>query len=144
MKELFDNIRMLDGGKGSGNFGHKGRPGKRGGSGKGITKILNDKQMRAVWEEYCKRVNDIGENDNNGFAYGWISEKGWQADGKKIGELLNKIIETNEGLFKDDNAVDECEKLYNEAIQNNDKKTAEKLKKMLRFNMTIEAMHDVA
>ena len=52
MKELFDNIRMLDGGKGSGNFGHKGRPGKRGGSGKGITKILNDKQMRAVWEEY--------------------------------------------------------------------------------------------
>ena len=142
--DLFNNIRMLDGGKGSGNFGHKGRPGKRGGSGKGVSKILDDSQIQSVWEEYVKRVNALGENDQYGWSYGWISENSFNSDKKKIGEVLNNIIDKNEGLFKDDAAVEECEKAYENAVANGDKKTAEKLKKMLRYNMTIEAMYDIA
>lgn len=139
-----DNTKTADGGKGSGNFGHKGRPGKRGGSSKTGQKPLDEKQMRAVWEEYCKRVKELNENDNNGFAYGWVSEKGWQADGKKIGQVINRIRETGEGLFKDDAAIDECEKQYEEAVKNKDIKLADKLKKILRYNMAIEAMYDVS
>lgn len=136
--------KALDGGKGSGNFGHKGRPGKRGGSGKGVNKVLDDNQINAIWEEYVKRVNALGENDQYGWAYGWISQKGWDKDRNSAKQLLNNIIETGIGIFKTDEDVDKAEKQYEEAIKNGDKKTAEKIKKILRWNMTIEAMYDVA
>ena len=68
--EFFYNvIKTQDGGKGSGNFGHKGRPGKRGGSGKGMTKSLDAEQLNNIWEEYIKRVNSSEKFDHNGFVY---------------------------------------------------------------------------
>lgn len=141
---LNDIIKVLDGGKGSGNFGHKGRPGKRGGSGKGVNKVLDDNQINAIWEEYVKRVNALGENDQYGWVYGWVSQKGWDKDKNSAKQLLNNIIEKGIGIFKTDEDVGKAEQQYEEAIKNGDKKTAEKIKKILRWNMTIEAMYDVA
>lgn len=48
LKEKIDNIEvLLNGGKGSGNFGHSGRPGEVGGSGKGIGGGVDDAKIIA-------------------------------------------------------------------------------------------------
>ena len=140
---FYNIIKSQDGGKGSGNFGHKGRPGKRGGSGKGMTKSLDAEQLNNIWEEYIKRVNSSEKFDHNGFVYKMLNSKSWEKNKKKTLRLLNKVIETGEGVFKTDADVDEAERLYNEAVANKDKKTADKIKRMLRWNMAIEAMYDV-
>ena len=140
---FYSIIKTQDGGKGSGNFGHKGRPAKRGGSGKGMTKSLDAEQLNNIWEEYVKRVNSDEKYDHNGFVYKMLNSKSWEKNKKKTLRLLNKVIETGEGVFKTDADVDEAERLYNEAVANKDKKTAEKIKRMLRWNMAIEAMYDV-
>ena len=140
IQSLFNDItKTADGGKGSGNFGHKGRPGKRDGSGKGVTKSLSDEQIQNVYDEYLKRIEEGEKFDHNGFKYSLTKPVS-----KKGKDLLNKIIETGEGVFKTDADVDKAEQEYENALKNGDKKTAEKIKRILRWNMAMEAMYDIA
>lgn len=50
---------MLDGGPGSGNFGHGGRPGKTGGSAKGIPKAAYDKALKGIKTSDGKTVKGV-------------------------------------------------------------------------------------
>lgn len=66
LKEKVDNLeKLLNGGKGSGNFGHSGRPGEIGGSGKGNTSVKGG--TKAEREAFKKLGEDYYSGDDRGF-----------------------------------------------------------------------------
>lgn len=63
--------RAVDGGKGSGNFGHKGRPGERGGSGKGGGKHYKGAFKHLKAPQIASRLKQATSSDE---AKKWLSE----------------------------------------------------------------------
>ena len=58
--ELYQSLRTFDGGKGSGNFGHAGRPGEVGGSGGGAQ--ADDAWTRAFMASQGINVSGLMKN----------------------------------------------------------------------------------
>lgn len=95
----FDEMQeILNGGKGSGNHGHAGRPGKRGGSGKGTT---NSKATQATLEKIISKYPyDAKAGIRNEAMTELCKEIGYDAKPELIDEKeFNETIE-QEGLEK--------------------------------------------
>lgn len=81
LKEQVNNLEvLLNGGKGSGNFGHSGRPGKIGGSGKGIGSSYysskSDEELASIKKDLTARIQKLEkERAGVGYKYRYGSEE---------------------------------------------------------------------
>lgn len=98
--ELKDKVECLDvllnGGKGSGNFGHAGRPGKRGGSGRGGSGKGEKSMVEGVKSYNPEKGIDGGftVNTKNGKAY-----KLGESDGYAVGGFgTEKVVDSKDFL----------------------------------------------
>lgn len=86
---------FYNGGKGSGNFGHAGRPGKRGGSGSGQGDSKADPEIAEILEASFKKqyAKDYPED----YQAGEIKEVSFKeiakglADGKDIDDIIGEV-----------------------------------------------------
>lgn len=110
-------IYTVDGGKGSGFFGHKGRKGKRGGSAKAntlteplthqqVAEILKDPELVKQFGSYSSVFKKLSLNNNGVVA------------------RLNRVISGGQGIFKSQEDRDKADELYEklkkEAINNSE------------------------
>ena len=147
-KELYDKLKkridvleiMLNGGPGSGNFGHAGRPGEVGGSSKGggvdldhakeVVKKMGEElrkkspvrkqdewfvTLKQIDDEYEKRGKEM--EDNAGEVESAIYETGetWTGPKQKALDLVKIGIRTNRDMFTDrDEFLEQTEGLFDD------------------------------
>lgn len=78
----------INGGKGSGNFGHAGRPGKRGGSGSGGLDSLVSKQLSSSFKQRAKAEEEANKLPQESFE--WVVQM----------TIANKAKQSINGIFK--------------------------------------------
>ena len=104
---LINHLKMLDGGKGSGFFGHKGRPGMVGGSSStGGGKVLKNKLENSLILDMRKDERLISKYGNMSKFLSSISLGNWD-----ITTRVNRVIETGKGIFSSREERDKADEL---------------------------------
>lgn len=88
VKQAIQAISLyVNGGKGSGNFGHTGRPGKRGGSGSGGLDSLVIKQLSSSFKQRVKAEKEANKLPQESFE--WVVQ---MTVANKARQLINRIF----------------------------------------------------
>lgn len=104
---LINHLKMLDGGKGSGFFGHKGRPGMVGGSSStGGGKVIKNKLENSLILDMRKDERLINKYGNMSKFLSSISLGNWD-----ITTRVNRVIETGKGIFSSREERDKADEL---------------------------------
>lgn len=110
MYDANDIVKMVEkGGQGSGNWGHKGRPGRIGGSSKsGEAQFIDSLKDKSI-DEIADTVQEIIDNDNSGKEFS-----------NDTGELLHNWFEGNQ-MHTLEHVFVQCFDMEKEYVRNSDR-----------------------
>lgn len=118
--EAFDLFLEKDGGKGSGNFGHKGRPGQRGGSGSGgLTKVSGGEIHAKGYSLTSSEVGRSKGSDRSFVSKGTPTKAMPNGTGSTVlseGDLKEGVHSCVKYLTPDGSLTPEREKLHADAV----------------------------